>query len=774
MKKILSVLIAAAMLLSTLAVCVLPAVALANPSDSDGEYSATDGQFIISTAREDAFIEDDDRTSRPGGVYTNDGFSVNPLDEEYSDYKVNWPNNAPYFSVQTKQNVYEGFFMEIRIDDFSFWTVTEDEEGNKTYAYTDRWFSFSVWNSVGVMPAQLGVDSNNNDWGNGIETLIRINAKGEPNVNITDPEDYTNLSAIMWYDDTEAVKENTRFHVGNTVPGTIDIREDGKLYLTFELRVDETGAIIPYINGQRAPITGSGTNAKDYITESLADMLFDMQYEAYIGFTLQSAQKDAAASFTVTKIGTTREDAKVPVGEENIEAAQRNNAVAEIEPRDPDADPAEPALLFTGDPDTYKNVRDVSGAAKFEPTPEGFLKITSNNGAAQPLMRPSNDQSFDARDYPVLALIVKNFCTCEWEDIDHDNIPDKDCKHNEQISAIYIAGDHPNGNGDAATGVKVIPLERNVGEDTYSVYVFDMTARMERDGYMETAQRIHALYVQYKGIKYDVVNRNVFEMVAIAQLATEDGAVEWAGAYLDKVVGEENTDTTEAPDGGDTTEAPEGGETTEAPAGGETTEAPSGETTEAPETTDAPAIDIPDADSELSIEQAIAIGSAMAHNTYTEGKYYVTGTVLEVYNEEYGNMKIQDDKGNILTIYGTWSDDGETRYDALTAKPVAGDTVTIYGVVGQYSGTPQIKNGWIVDFVAADSTGTEEKTPDTTEKPDAGETTEKPNTPATTEKPNDKTEEPVKSGCGSVAGFGALAIVAVAAVGLVSFKKKED
>ncbi len=44
---------------------------------------------------------------------------------------------------------------------------------------------------------------------------------------------------------------------------------------------------------------------------------------------------------------------------------------------------------------------------------------------------------------------------------------------------------------------------------------------------------------------------------------------------------------------------------------------------------------------------------------------------------------------------------------------------------------------------------------------------------ATTEAP--ETEAPAKSGCGSVVGFGAVAIVAVAAVaGMVSFKKKED
>ena len=104
-------------------------------------------------------------------------------------------------------------------------------------------------------------------------------------------------------------------------------------------------------------------------------------------------------------------------------------------------------------------------------------------------------------------------------------------------------------------------------------------------------------------------------------------------------------------------------------------------------------------DDVLTVEEAIAMGSAMEHNVYTEQKYYVTGVITEVYNTMYGNMKITDDAGNILTVYGTFSADGELRYDAMEVKPVAGDTVTVYGIVGQYNGTPQIKNGWITEHI---------------------------------------------------------------------------
>ena len=102
----------------------------------------------------------------------------------------------------------------------------------------------------------------------------------------------------------------------------------------------------------------------------------------------------------------------------------------------------------------------------------------------------------------------------------------------------------------------------------------------------------------------------------------------------------------------------------------------------------------PAADSVLTIEQALALGATKTHNTYTENKYYVTGVITEIYNEMYGNMKITDEAGNILTVYGTYDETGETRFDAMETKPAVGDTVTVYGIIGQYNGTAQMKNGW--------------------------------------------------------------------------------
>ncbi len=106
----------------------------------------------------------------------------------------------------------------------------------------------------------------------------------------------------------------------------------------------------------------------------------------------------------------------------------------------------------------------------------------------------------------------------------------------------------------------------------------------------------------------------------------------------------------------------------------------------------------------ITIEQALIYGAEL--DEYTTIKYKVTGKIFKVYNTQYGNMYITDEKGNVLTIYGTYNADGTVRYDEMEVKPVAGDTITVYGSLGQYNGTAQIKNGWIVDHIPG--TGEEE------------------------------------------------------------------
>ena len=102
---------------------------------------------------------------------------------------------------------------------------------------------------------------------------------------------------------------------------------------------------------------------------------------------------------------------------------------------------------------------------------------------------------------------------------------------------------------------------------------------------------------------------------------------------------------------------------------------------------------------QISIAEAITIGAAQDSNTYTTEKYTLTGTITSVENATYGNVMITDGTNSIL-IYGLYTADGSTRYDAMSYKPVKGDVITVTGSLGRYYDTKQMKNGWLVELVA--------------------------------------------------------------------------
>ena len=101
----------------------------------------------------------------------------------------------------------------------------------------------------------------------------------------------------------------------------------------------------------------------------------------------------------------------------------------------------------------------------------------------------------------------------------------------------------------------------------------------------------------------------------------------------------------------------------------------------------------------LTIPQAIAVAKA-AGSSYSTQKYYITGIVTGLYNTTYGNLYLKDADGNQICIYGLYSADGSIRYDAMSYKPVNGDELTVYTVLGTYNSDAQGKNAWLDEVVA--------------------------------------------------------------------------
>lgn len=94
------------------------------------------------------------------------------------------------------------------------------------------------------------------------------------------------------------------------------------------------------------------------------------------------------------------------------------------------------------------------------------------------------------------------------------------------------------------------------------------------------------------------------------------------------------------------------------------------------------------------ISDLLTLGAAQ--ESYTAEKYIAGGIIIEIQNDTYGNIVIQDESGASILVYGTYLDG--KKYGEAESKPVVGDYVVVVGVVGQYKGTAQMKNADITFF----------------------------------------------------------------------------
>ncbi len=92
----------------------------------------------------------------------------------------------------------------------------------------------------------------------------------------------------------------------------------------------------------------------------------------------------------------------------------------------------------------------------------------------------------------------------------------------------------------------------------------------------------------------------------------------------------------------------------------------------------------------------------------TDDRYYIRASVDSITNAQYGAMIISDETGSI-SVYGTYSYDGELYFPDIESTPKKGDTVVLHCILQNYNGTKEVKNARLVGYTDNSTTFDESK-----------------------------------------------------------------
>jgi hypothetical protein len=298
--------------------------------------------------------EDYDKTEAfcpaAGYAYTADGFTIVPAD---------YTGITPYLAIQSKEkvNLKDGVYLEFRVDNYSY--------------EADHWIAFTLWDTVNARP---GNDRHGQGWLN----LNRTPGQGGAGA-------------------CESSSEKTSNRYGN-VSITPRMDADGREIYTLE--VEWTGGAYD-IKVCGVTVGGSRAGVTDHL-ESL-----DPNGEFYVGIHMHSGVKSGVAAGTITKFGTSADDATVPTGSDSKEPEENLNFIADFEDC-PAPEAGKPALLWDAAKSSMSG--DPMGSS-LDITAKGDLSYHFKMGGNVGFMTWPIKQSlsYRAEEYPVLAIMFRDF-----------------------------------------------------------------------------------------------------------------------------------------------------------------------------------------------------------------------------------------------------------------------------------------------------------------------------------------------------------------------------
>ena len=351
MKKLICLAIAAIMILS-----MIPVMALSASAALEGDWNVLrDYQTYIDEEKGDVVIP------APGYGYTSEGFST--ISPDYSNY-------TPKFTVQTKeaQSLKDGIFLEFRVDDYPY----GGEDGK-----ADHWLSFNLSDKENVAPGDI-------DFGNNWLCLIRGAGAGAAECQ----------SFVTTQTTDEAVGSFS--HKGN-VAIKVPMDENDREVYTLEITWDGSQYDIK--------VCGVSVSGCADITAKLEQ--WNANGEFFVGITVHAGVKDASAAITVTKFGTSADEATTPVGTDSAEPEDNRLVFGDL--IDPATVPENtPALMWDATKESFKN--DPTGVdLKMVAQGDNSYHLQATGGAPYFVWSIKSELTYNQSDFPVFAMLMKDF-----------------------------------------------------------------------------------------------------------------------------------------------------------------------------------------------------------------------------------------------------------------------------------------------------------------------------------------------------------------------------
>ena len=519
MKKIIATALVAVMILSALAALAIVPAGAADGGDwavyASGAGYPSDGDGNVDyTAEPEA--------PTPSYSYTDEGFNVR------QEAKGNI-GTTMRFNVMSKTpvNLKRGVTMTVKVNEFGYGS--------------DWWHSFSIWDNPNISHGD-----SSGKYGNGYISLIRgLATKTKVSGGREDAVYEYKFSAWQQCqnfisDQTYYDKTGTALQPGSaTAPMTFSLISFGEDLATLGPKVEEDGTYLLTFkiewDGTSYRVFNCGTEVPQAAINAYLQTRFP-DGMAYISYAVSGANTDCVADITITEF-----NGEKPTGTDSAVQNDHAEPIGDMIDSDTIADD-QPALFFNAlnENDEFKYTGKVSTSGiKYSVKKDGSFQLTPEGLNPYLVIGPRNSVSYEASDFPYVALLMRNYCTCALTE------ESPDCVGDETINGYYCAGATLNPGNDC--GLEMVYFADEYTDEygnNYKLFIWDLSEMDGSDGMAAWAGRINKIEYVFFGMKQGVAT----DLVYSAFFKSEDAAYAFAEDYVANCELCPHNDTSEIPE----------------------------------------------------------------------------------------------------------------------------------------------------------------------------------------------------------------------------------